>query len=111
MSTDKRLKPTVDLGYPTEPHGPIPAFQSIEEEAEFWDTHDFTDFSELTEEDFDEDIAHVEPAASTQLSEDFPVRLAPADREELGRRAEKMGLEPAELARMWIEEHLKKEAS
>jgi len=32
--------PTVDHGYPTEPHGSIPAFNTIEEEAEFWDTHD-----------------------------------------------------------------------
>jgi hypothetical protein len=29
--------------YPTEAHGSIPAFHSYEEEAEFWDTHDFTD--------------------------------------------------------------------
>ncbi len=26
--------------YPTEAHGAIPAFNNIEEEAEFWDTHD-----------------------------------------------------------------------
>jgi len=38
------IKPTVDLGYPTEAHGRIPAFQNIEEEAAFWDTHDFTDY-------------------------------------------------------------------
>lgn len=37
-------KPTVDLGYPTEPQGDVPSFASIEEEAEFWDTHDLTDF-------------------------------------------------------------------
>jgi hypothetical protein len=37
-------KPTVDLGYPTEPHGRVPSFNTIEEEAEFWDTHDLTDF-------------------------------------------------------------------
>jgi len=39
-------QPTVDLGYPTEAYGRIPAFNSIEEEADFWDTHDFTDFAE-----------------------------------------------------------------
>ncbi len=38
-------KPTVDLGYPTEPHGRIPAFASIEEEAAFWDAHDLADFA------------------------------------------------------------------
>jgi hypothetical protein len=39
-------KPTVDLGYPTEAYGRIPAFANIEEEAAFWDTHDFTDFQD-----------------------------------------------------------------
>jgi hypothetical protein len=39
-----KLRPTVDLGYPTEARGKIPSFANIEEEAEFWDTHDFTDF-------------------------------------------------------------------
>jgi len=38
-------KPTIDLGYPTEPHGRIPAFANVEDEAAFWDTHDFTDFA------------------------------------------------------------------
>lgn len=47
--SENKLQPTMDLGYPTDPHGRIPAFNSIEEEAEFWDTHDFTDFRDLTE--------------------------------------------------------------
>lgn len=34
--------------YPTLAHGSIPAFKSYEEEAEFWDTHDFTDFQKET---------------------------------------------------------------
>ena len=41
-------KPTVDLGYPTGAHGRIPSFANIEEEAEFWDTHDFTDYMDET---------------------------------------------------------------
>src|SRR5579864_1200490 len=32
--------------YPTEAHGSIPAFNSYEEEANFWDTHSITDFTE-----------------------------------------------------------------
>ena len=39
-----KLQPTVDLGYPTEARGKIPSFANIEEEAEFWDTHDSTDY-------------------------------------------------------------------
>jgi hypothetical protein len=34
--------------YPTEAHGSIPAFNSYEEEAAFWDTHDFTEFADQT---------------------------------------------------------------
>ncbi len=37
-------EPTVDLGYPTEAHGCIPAFNTIEEEAAFWDSHGVTEF-------------------------------------------------------------------
>jgi hypothetical protein len=37
------------LKYPTPAHGNIPSFQSYEEEARFWDTHDFTDFSKETQ--------------------------------------------------------------
>ena len=41
-------EPSLDLGYPTQAHGKIPSFNSIEEGAEFWDTHDVTDFIEGT---------------------------------------------------------------
>jgi len=40
--------PSVDLGHPTPSHGNIPAFRSIEEEADFWDPHDVTDFIDDT---------------------------------------------------------------
>ena len=30
--------------YPTQAHGSIPAFHNVEEEATFFDTHDFSDF-------------------------------------------------------------------
>lgn len=32
-------RPTVDLGYPAPPRGRVPAFDIIEDEAAFWDTH------------------------------------------------------------------------
>jgi hypothetical protein len=99
----------VDLGYPTEAQGLLPAFNSTEEEAEVWDTHDFTDLSELTEDDFDDEFG---PATSPpELADELPVRLASADRDELDRRAEEMGVEPAELVRIWVAERLHKEAS
>ena len=38
------IRPLVDLGYPTEAYGRIPAFNTIEEAVAVWDTDDFTDY-------------------------------------------------------------------
>jgi hypothetical protein len=98
-----RSRPTVDLGYPTEARGRIPSFGSIEEEAEWWDTHDSADF--------DEEFVRVNLTLGPDFGEGVSVRLAPGDRDELDRRAAELGVEPAELARMWVEERLHREAS
>jgi hypothetical protein len=37
-------KPSERFKYPTEAFGRIPSFNSIDEEAEFWDTHDVSLF-------------------------------------------------------------------
>jgi hypothetical protein len=65
-------KPTVDLGYPTEAHGRIPAFASVEEEAAFWDTHDFTDFAA--------ESSPVQITVGQELAERLTLRLDQADR-------------------------------
>jgi hypothetical protein len=65
-------QPSIDFGYPTEAHGKIPSFKDIEEEAEFWDTHDLTDFLEESEP--------VEATISGKLSEQI------AERKEHARR-------------------------
>jgi hypothetical protein len=44
----KMTNPSIDLGHPTPAQDKVPAFQSIEEEADFWDTHDVTDFIDNT---------------------------------------------------------------
>ena len=36
--------------YPSKSDGKIPAFNSYEEEANFWDTHNVTDFEDETED-------------------------------------------------------------
>ncbi|MBA2278213.1 MAG: hypothetical protein H0W06_10670 [Chloroflexia bacterium] len=95
-------KPTVDLGYPTEAHGRIPSFANIEEEAAFWDTHDFTDFME--------ESTPVEVTIGQELAERLTVRLEQADRAALARRARAMGVGPSTLARMWVKERLRQEA-
>ena len=98
-----RPKPTVDLGYPTEAHGRIPSFANIEEEAEFWDTHDFTDFLE--------ESTPVEVAIGPELAERLTLRLEQRDRQQLIAFAREKGIGPSTLARMWIKERLRQETT
>jgi len=97
-------KPTVDLGYPTEAHGRIPAFNDIEEEAEFWDTHDVTDFVGV-------ELQPVEVSIGPELIERLTVRLDQEDRQQLAKRARAKGIRPSTLARMWLKERLREEAA
>jgi hypothetical protein len=94
-------KPTVDLGYPMEPHGRIPAFANVEEEAAFWDTHDFTDFAD--------ESRPVHVTVGKELAERLTLRLDHADREALATLARKMGIGPSTLARIWLKERLRQE--
>ena len=77
----------------------IPDFQSREEEAAFWDTHDFTEFLEETRP--------VKLRVAKNLSEGLTVRLDRRDREELERRAAEQGIGPSTLVRMWIKDRLR----
>ena len=77
----------------------IPDFQSREEEAEFWDTHDLTEFLDETEP--------VTLNVSPNLRSVFSLRLDGEDQEELARQAKEIGVGPSTLARMWIKERLK----
>jgi predicted glycoside hydrolase/deacetylase ChbG (UPF0249 family) len=79
----------------------IPAFANYEEEAAFWDTHDFGDFWEETEP--------VEIVFSKQLSTNFTVRLSPATLKLLRKHAERKGIAPSTLARMWLVERLRED--
>jgi hypothetical protein len=96
-------QPTVDLGYPTPAHGRIPSFQNIEEEAEFWDTHSFTEF--------DEELVSIGVSEGRKLSDPLSVRLDQDDRVELNRRARDIGVGPSTLVRMWVKERLNQGAS
>lgn len=97
--SEKKIQPTVDLGYPTPAHGRIPAFQNIEEEAEFWDTHSVLDFPDEFEY-----VGFVEPRAKKDAP--ITIRLDRGDRIRLKAEAEKMGIGPSTLARIWIKERL-----
>lgn len=97
------LKPTVDLGYPTEPHGRIPSFNSVEEEAEFWDTHDLTDF--------DAEFGPFRSMKDQVLTNTLLVRLAPETWKTLSRMASARDVDPSTLAQTWLEERLGEEAT
>jgi hypothetical protein len=76
----------------------IPVFNTLEEEAEFWDNHDTTDF--------EDEFKPVEVRFARNLSEGLTVRF---DTETLGKlreQARQKGIGPTTLARMWILERL-----
>lgn len=77
----------------------IPEFSSIEEEAEFWDTHDTTDF--------ESEFRPVKVRAAKNLSEGITIRLDPDTLDQLRARAHDQGIGPTTLVRMWILERLK----
>jgi hypothetical protein len=81
------------------PPSKIPDFRSREEEAAFWDSHDFTEFLDETRP--------VTLRVGKPLSAGLTVRLDRHDREELERRAGEQGIGPSTLVRMWIKERLR----
>lgn len=87
--------------YPTQAHGSIPAFNSYEEEAEFWDTHDFTDFKQETRP--------VKVRSTRDLSENVQVRFDKESDRELDTLAQERGLKKATLIRTWVLERLRQE--
>ncbi len=91
-----------DLGYPTESHGRIPSFANREEEADFWDSHDVTEF-------VGRELQLVEVSIGGELAERLTLRLNQDDRRELARRAREKGVGPSTLARMWLRERLRQE--
>jgi len=78
--------------------GRIPKFKSIQEEAEFWDTHDTGDFAD--------EFRPVKVKFAKNLSSALSIRLDSKTLEDLRKQAAKKGIGPTTLARMWILEHL-----
>jgi len=81
----------------------IPHFETLEEEAAFWDTHDTTAF----EGEFEP--VEVEFAASL-LKRGLTISLEEAPLEKLHRLARQKGMETPALARMWVLERLQAES-
>lgn len=78
---------------------PMKPFKSLEEEANFWDTHDALDVlgSDI--------IVGVHKANKTDT---ITIRFQPEHIQVLKEQAFQMGIGPTTLARMWIIEKLKK---
>lgn len=77
----------------------IPETDSIRELAEFWDTHDLTDFSDELEE-------VSEPVFSRPASGSVIVPLSASERAAIRRIAWSRGVEEAALIREWVQEKL-----
>ena len=73
----------------------IPQTDSIQELADFWDTHDLTDFEDELEE-------VSEPVF--ELSAQLFVALAPGELETLNALAQSRGISPENLIREWVVE-------
>ncbi len=79
----------------------IPSFRTIEQEAEFWDSHSLSDFADQADEVTD--IRFVRP----QPKRGMTLRLEPETLATLSGIARAQGIGPSTLARMWILERLR----
>ena len=78
----------------------IPTFKTIEEAAEFWDTHDSAEF-----EDEFEDVTNVRFVVA-RPKKAITVRLPEDSLATLTSQAHEKGIGRSTLVRMWILEHL-----
>ena len=82
------------------PKEPIPEFKNVEEEAEFWETHDvgeyLNDFKRID----------VELQLEKPKEENIVVRVQKPIKDRLERIARRKGLNISSLTRMWIMEKL-----
>ena len=69
----------------------VPQFQSYEEEARFWDSHDATDYFEFQR---------------PRLNQGITIRLDAATLEAINWEARARGVGPSTLLRMWIRDRL-----
>ena len=77
----------------------IPEFASREEEAEFWDTHDFTDYLD--------ELEPVKVRVANPLSASVQVRFDTETDRELEVRAQEQGVKKSTLVRMIVKEWLR----
>ncbi len=81
----------------------IPEFKTVQEEAEFWDTHDLSDY-------WDE-FKTANVRFSKNLSEGITIRFDPQTLGQLREQARAKGIGATTLIRMWILERLNQSSS
>lgn len=81
----------------------IPRFKTVEEEAEFWDSHSLADFEDELEEV--RDVQFV--VTRSKPKKGVTVRLEEDLLDMLRREAQAKGIGPSTLIRMWVLEHLR----
>ncbi|MEK9143568.1 MAG: CopG family antitoxin [Patescibacteria group bacterium] len=84
--------------YPTNATGKIPAFKNYEEEANFWDTHSFTEFEDELE---DVDIVF---ELDKPREEALVLRVQKNLKKAIEKIARRNALNPSALMRMWLTE-------
>lgn len=87
-----------DIDLQMKPKEPIPKFNSYEEEAEFWDTHDVTDYWD--------DFAPTQMSSKGELVEGLFVRLDSETLSLIREAAAVCDVSPSALAETWIHEGL-----
>jgi predicted DNA binding CopG/RHH family protein len=76
----------------------IPEFKNQEEEAKFWETHSFSEFTD--------ELKPVKVQFAKNLSEGITIRFDQPTLNKIRELAHKKGIGPTTLARMWIMDHL-----
>ena len=79
----------------------LPKTDSIEELAQFWDTHDLTDFEDELEEVTDVEFVKAQPKKG------ITIRLEEDKLAQVRDQARDKGIGPSTLIRMWVLERLK----
>lgn len=77
---------------------PIPPFKTLDEEADFWDTHDLSEFGKVP-------LMKL-PLLETEKEESLTVRLQKSVKTKLTRVARAKGVNVGTLTRMWLIERL-----
>ncbi len=79
---------------------PIPPFETIEEEAEVWDTHSAVD---------EIDKGRLAGFHRSRKTDSLTIRFEPEDIQRIREEANHLEIGPTTLARMWILRHLRGE--